>query len=37
MGKRYLTVEPAKGDKIDNEMPNIPVGCKSLFVKGLPY
>jgi hypothetical protein len=37
MGERYLTVAPAKGDKIDNGIPSVPVGCKNLFVKGLPY
>lgn len=39
MGSRYLEMRPAKGksQEVVNKKVNIPVGCKRLFVKGLPY
>lgn len=36
LGDRYLTITAAKGLK-KKEEANIPVGCKVLFVKNLPY
>ena len=37
LGNRYLTVSKAQGEKEVKGVPSIPVGCKTLFVKGLPY
>jgi nucleolin len=38
IGERYLDIKPAKGEKvIDSSTVSIPVGCKVLFVKNLPY
>lgn len=39
MGSRYLEMKPAKGksQEVVNKKVNIPVGCKRLFVKNLPY
>jgi|LakMenE18May11ns_1017448.scaffolds.fasta_scaffold6722519_1 RNA recognition motif-containing protein len=39
MGTRYLDIKPAKGKSSGpiNKKVNIPVGCKRLFVKNLPY
>lgn len=34
---RYINVTKAKGEKEARAPSNIPVGCKTLFVKGLPY
>lgn len=35
---RYLDVRPAKGEKTrDSADISVPVGCKVLFVKNLPY
>ena len=38
MGSRYLEIQPAKGERQRaSENVNVPVGCKVLFVKNLPY
>jgi hypothetical protein len=38
LGNRYLDISTAKGaKKPENTNAVIPVGCKVLFVKNLPY
>jgi hypothetical protein len=38
LGERYLTINQARGiKKPDVENVKIPIGCKVMFVKNLPY
>jgi nucleolin len=38
IGTRYVNIRPAKGQKeVEPHSGNIPVGCKRIFVKNLPY
>lgn len=38
IGTRYLDIKPAKGQKVEPPRKvSVPVGCKVLFIKNLPY